>query len=54
MDFFDPEWYPMMLVGRTGNEVPKVVVEGRSKVTKQVDGRSPVVKQVDVKSEVPK
>jgi hypothetical protein len=52
MDFFDQHWYPMILVGRTGTEVPKVIVEGKSRVVKQVDGKSKVVKEVSVKSEV--
>lgn len=52
MNFYDTEWYPMMLVGRTGNERPKTVVEAASKVTKIIEAASPVTKVVKVKSQV--
>lgn len=52
MDFFDLEWYPMILVGRTGEEEPKEVVDGVSIISKTVDGDSRITKTVDVKSTV--
>jgi len=53
VSFYDSEWYPMILVGRTGQERPKIVVEAKSIVTKVVEGDSKVVKVADVKSQVP-
>jgi hypothetical protein len=52
MNFFDTEWYPMILVGRTGNERPKIVVEAVSKVTTTVEANSKVTKTVELKSQV--
>lgn len=52
MNYFDSEWYPMVLVGRTGNEVPKETVDAESVITKEVDGESPINKESDANSTV--
>lgn len=52
MDFFDPEWYPYALVGRTGSETPKEQVVGKSKITKEVRGTSKINKDSKADSKV--
>ncbi len=52
MDFYDTYWYPMVLVGRTGEEEPQEIVDGDSIITKTVDGESIITKSVDVSSTV--
>jgi hypothetical protein len=51
-DFHDMNWYPMILVGRTGSEVPREQVIAKSKITKEIQGESKVSKEVRVSSKV--
>jgi hypothetical protein len=52
MDFFDEAIYPMMLVGRTGEETPKEIVDGQSVITQVVEGESVITQVVVVPSTV--
>lgn len=45
MNFFDLNWYPYILAGRTGSEVPREQVIAKSKITKEVQGQSPIQKE---------
>lgn len=50
MSFWDLNWYPMVLVGRSGNETPKETVLADSKITKKVEGQSVITKKVSAPS----
>lgn len=52
MSYWDVNWYPMILVGRTGSEEPREKVLGKSKITKQVEAESQITKEVRVPSKV--
>ncbi len=52
MNFYDTAWYPMILVGRTGTEVPKEIVKADSKITKTLKAPSPITKIIKVRSTV--
>lgn len=52
MTFFDVNWYPMILVGRTGSEVPREQVIAKSKITKEIRGDSKISKESKADSKV--
>ena len=54
MQFFDSYWYPMMLVGRTGREVPKELSKGDSLIVKTEKASSEIIKTVKAPSEIVK
>lgn len=47
LSFYDTPWYPMMLVGRTGSEIPKEIVEADSIITKEISGLSLITQEVN-------
>lgn len=52
MSYFDVNWYPYILVGRTGAEVPREQVIAVSKIKKEVREESKITKEVRVPSKV--
>lgn len=52
MRFYDSEWYPMILVGRTGNEIPKEKVFADSRIKKRINANSFITKEINGNSEI--
>lgn len=52
--FYDAEWYPMILVGRTGNERPREKVLAESRIIKKVREDSLITKKIRVPGSITK
>jgi hypothetical protein len=52
MSYWDVNWYPYILAGRTGSETPREQVIAKSKITKEIREESKITKEVRVPSKV--